>query len=120
MKKGANINNKNNSGKTVVHDTAEKGNFTVLNHLFEKYGEKIDINDKASRGRTPLLFAAENAGFDKSNKEPVYLPIIKLLVEKKSDLTCKDIEGKTALDLVRSAKAKEAEEYLINASSAKN
>jgi ankyrin repeat protein len=67
------------AGKTICRMLIDKG---------------ADINATAQDGTTPLMLAAQNAKLD----------VVELLLKKGANANAKDATGKTALDIINSAK----------------
>jgi len=84
---GADVNAKDNEGKTAFHYATEKGQIDVIK-LLKELG--ADVNAKDNEGKTALHYAAEKGQID----------LIKLLKELGADINAKDKwPGKTALAL---------------------
>ncbi|KAJ9157280.1 Ankyrin repeat domain-containing protein [Pleurostoma richardsiae] len=86
LAKGADVNEKNNSGQTVLHFVASKSNIDIARRLFEhKPPASARVRDK--RGQYPLHRAAAVGS----------VPMINLLLQNKSPLNATDSSGQTAL-----------------------
>ena len=84
LEKGADVNAKDNDGRTALMFAAEKGHTEIVQILLKK---GADVNAEDEYGGTALMIAAENG----------HTEIIKLLLEKGADVNAKDWYGKTAL-----------------------
>ncbi|KAG6363000.1 hypothetical protein INS49_008095 [Diaporthe citri] len=86
LSKGADPNEKNNTGQTVVHFVASKNNIDIARRLFENQPPaSARIRDK--RGQYALHRAAAIGS----------VPMINLLIKNKSPLNATDSDGQTAL-----------------------
>ena len=84
LRKGADINTKNNIGGTALMLAAENGNTEIVNLLLDK---GADINSKDKDGWGALIFAAQNG----------HTEIITLLLDKGVDINLKTNIGTTTL-----------------------
>ena len=82
---GADINVKNNEGKTVLHLASSSGRHEVVKVLLDNKGADIDAKD--NQGRTALMVASVWNDFE----------IVTSLVDKGAEINAKDKDGKTAL-----------------------
>ncbi len=98
--KGADLNTKDNSGKTPLHEAASSGNQEIV-ELFVVKGADIQARD--SDNRTPLHEAAYNG-----NQE-----IVKLFVVKGTDIQARDNSNRTPLHQAAIEGNKEIVELLI-------
>ena len=78
LEKGAELETKDNSGRTPLSYAAEKGHEAVVKLLLEK-GAELETKD-TSYGQTPLSYAAEKG----------HEAVVKLLLEKGAELETKD------------------------------
>ncbi|KAI5920766.1 ankyrin repeat-containing domain protein [Camillea tinctor] len=86
LSRGADVNQKNNNGQTVLHFVASKNNLDVARKLFDsKPPASTRVRDK--RGQYPLHRAAAIGS----------VPMLKLLLENRSPLNATDNVGYTAL-----------------------
>lgn len=86
LSKGADPNEKNNTGQTVVHFVTSKNNIDIARRLFENQPPaSARIRDK--RGQYALHRAAAIGS----------VPMINLLIKNKSPLNATDSDGQTAL-----------------------
>jgi ankyrin repeat protein len=83
-KEGADLEAKDNSGRTTLHSAAEGGHLECIKYLIDK---GADIEAKDYGGGTPLHSAAEGG----------HLECLKYLIGKGADLEAKDSAGKTPL-----------------------
>jgi len=84
LNKGANVDVKDNDGRTPLLWAAENRHEAVVRLLLDK-GASVDAKDNNSR--TPLLWAAENG----------YEAIMRLLLDKGANIDAKDNNGRTPL-----------------------
>ncbi len=61
VKKGANVNHRNEGGFTPLMHVAYAGNVELVKFLLEN---GADANAKTANGKTPLIFAREKGGDD--------------------------------------------------------
>ena len=92
-----NINEKTNFGCTPLHIASYNGNLKIVKLLI-KY--QVPSNEKDNDGRTPLHCASVYGKFE----------IVKELIDY-SDLSIKNYDGETALDL---AKTEEIKQFIID------
>ncbi|KAI1160567.1 ankyrin [Nemania serpens] len=86
LRRGADVNQKNNNGQTALHLISSKSNLEVARTLFaHKPPASCRVRDK--RGQYPLHRAAAVGS----------TPMVKLLIENGSPLNATDIAGYTAL-----------------------
>ncbi|MEO0202771.1 MAG: ankyrin repeat domain-containing protein [candidate division WOR-3 bacterium] len=88
INKGADINIKNNNGKTPLHIAVENEYEDIVKLLLEK---NVDVNIKDNEGNTPLHKAVKNGNYF----------IIKELLKFGADKNIKNNEGKTPFDLAK-------------------
>ena len=88
-KHGAEVNGRNTTGSTPLHEAALAGQKGVVELLLSK-GARVNEADLES-GSTALHFAA---GWGRAE-------VVKLLLERSADRTRKNKAGKTPLDLAR-------------------
>ena len=84
LEKGADVDSKDDTGRTPLSWAAENGHEAVVKLLLEK---GADVSSKDKYGQTPLSWAAEN-GLEM---------VMKLLLEKGADVDSKDKDGQTPL-----------------------
>jgi hypothetical protein len=82
--KGADLEAKDNYGRTPLQLSAQREDLECLKYLIDK---GADLETKHDDGRTPLHSSAENGR----------LECLKYLIDKGSDLEAKDNEGRTPL-----------------------
>ena len=122
IKRGCDIEIKNNSGLTVMHMAAQGDRPNVLVYFKEKYN--LNYNDKDYSGSTPLHWAcymsSENAlnyliswiddvnVIDNKGQTPLHIAIfsdriniIKKLLNKGADTSIRDSSGKTVYDITK-------------------
>lgn len=101
IKFGANINEKDNYGKTPLMIACKSNQTEVVNYLISI---EVDVNEKDNFGNTALHYAAENLNID----------MVKALIKKGANLTFINNEGLSAYKI--------AEEKLssLNKSDSKN
>jgi ankyrin repeat protein len=84
---GADVNARNNSGKTPLHGAAEDCLcIEILQHLVS---QGANVNAKDDTGRVPLHYAV---------RPYPNIDILKYLISQGADTCTQDNEGKTALD----------------------
>ena len=118
IKKGANVNCKNNYGNTPLIYSI-KYSFTSCSKLLIEYG--ADVNIVNNYGETALIYLAGSISYKNfRNIEKPSIPIIDLLINSNIDLNKKNIEGKDAFDInkkikiyVKSKYPDKYKEYLI-------
>ena len=84
LAQGADVNAKNQEGKTALMGAAKKGQSEVVKILLDA---KADINAQDASGKTALIYAAKNSS----------LEVVKLLLAAGADVNIKDKKGETAL-----------------------
>ena len=82
--KGADVNAKDNDGRTQLHRAAYNGHKDMAKLLIAKGS---DANAKDNAGWTPLYYAAQNGQKD----------VVELLIAKDADVNAKDADGSTPL-----------------------
>ena len=87
---GADANIKDNLGNTALFYATHHHDGTVFNMLKDK---GADINTLNEKKQTILIYAVENEIVDES--------LLKLLIEKKIDISAKDADGKSAFDYAK-------------------
>ncbi len=97
---GADVNARNEYGKTPLHLAVDRGGIDIVELLIAK---GADVNAQDNHGNTPLQAAAENG-----MKE-----YAELLIAKGADVNAKDFLGKTALHKARTRYGKSAAEVLL-------
>ena len=140
LQHGANLNETDIEGRTVLHVTAEEGRTSLLQLLIEQTNN-VNLNSRDKDGRTPLHVAAEkgntevakaliHSGADVNIKETIfgYTPlhtaawfgsesIVQLLLEnEKTDLTAQTHAKHTALSLAELWKREDIVSLLKNVS----
>jgi hypothetical protein len=88
IKEGANVNDKDEHGRTPLHKAAAKGDKEIVETLIE-YGANVNAID--NQKETPLHEAAWSGN----------AIIVKTLVANKADVKAKNVNGKTAADITR-------------------
>lgn len=99
--KGADIHTRDNDNKTTLHTAVETWDKNVVRFLMES---GVNKNTQDNKGKTALHYAVQNGSY--------FLDLIKEMIEKGADITIKDKEGKTPLDLASEGKHKEIIELL--------
>ena len=135
LKKGADVNAKNDYGCTAISRAGREGLLEVAKYLFEN---GADVNEKDNDGQTALMKAATwgkldvvkyltecGAELDVKDKygvtalmEAAYygrLGVVKYLAQKGADLDVSDMYGKTALDIAKELKRDDCVEFLEEA-----
>ena len=84
LKKGADVNTKDEDNRTLLHWAAFQGYIKIVKLLIEN---KADINARDNKGYTPLLDAAFKGNIDIAN----------LLISKGADVNARDDNGSTPL-----------------------
>ena len=95
LAKGANVNAKDNEGKTVLMwavDPQLSGSIEKVQALLEK---GADVNAKDNNGRTALMWAL--SGHERFVSDIFNPPIVQLLLEKGADVNAQDNRGQTVL-----------------------
>jgi ankyrin repeat protein len=100
IKKGSNVNVKNNKGETPLHNASNGGHFRIVKLLIEKGS---DVNAKAKNGWTPLSEASYKG----------HLEIVKLLIENKALVNIPDNSVYSPLHNASIAGHLEIAEYLV-------
>ena len=85
---GANIDDRNNKGKTALHDQAMNGRLGVMEMLL---GFEADINAECDKGNTPLHYAAHCGEAE----------AVEFLIARGADLVKINKKGQTALEMAR-------------------
>lgn len=99
IKKGANVNAKNQYGSTALMGAAAIGNVEII-ELLVKSG--ADVNARGKGGLTPLMFAVKNA----------HVEAVAALMNARVNVGLKDSAGKTALSMAEESGFTEIAEYL--------
>jgi len=113
INKGANINDKDIKGSTVLHLAVSGGSKELVEFLLSK---GMDINARDSKGNTPLQHAILNYVM---TYDINFLESVKFLINKGANINNKNINGVTALHQVAGATgtgcvSRELLEILIN------
>ncbi len=92
LKKGANLNTKNNEGKTPLHYAVIDNKYDyVIDNKYDYFKfllkKGANLNTQDNEGKTPLYYALIDDKYD----------YFKLLLEKGANLNTQDNEGKTLL-----------------------
>jgi len=88
IQNGANIDDRNNKGKTALHDQAMNGRLGVMEMLL---GFEADINAECDKGNTPLHYAAHCGEAE----------AVEFLIAHGADLGKVNKKGETALEMAR-------------------
>jgi hypothetical protein len=88
LRKGANVNARDESGHTPLHHAAYRGHAEVAELLLER---GADVNARDKDGHTPLHWAAAEG----------YADVARLLLERGADPSIRDRDGRTPLDVAR-------------------
>ncbi len=97
---GANVNAKDQQGRTPLHLAAEKGHAEAVQLLIER---GADVNCESKNGWTPLMVAAEKG----------YPPIARVLIAKGADVNARNAAGGTALFVAAYNGSKEIARLLV-------
>lgn len=87
VERGVDIHSKDIRSQTVLFDAVNHNNSKIIGYLLDK---KMDVNERDSQNRTPLLHSIVNR-CDAST--------IKLLLENKADIFAVDNEGKNCFQM---------------------
>lgn len=90
LAKGADVNAKDDGGRTALMTASDNGHLDVVKALLAK---GADVNATASNGWTALMAASYNGHVD----------VVKTLLAKGTDVNAKDNDGATALDVATAA-----------------
>jgi len=101
---GADPNGKFPDGWTGLHEAACLGRVEIAALLLQAEAEP---NVETGSGMTPLLLAAEGAGW------PGYAEVARLLVAHGADVTVADPEGRTAVELAVRSRNQELVAFLV-------
>ena len=94
LNKCANVNDKDDDGRTALMIAAKYGYTDIVNALL---AHGADVNIKDNLGMTALMYAAENDNID----------IVNALLEHGADVNAKDKHKKTSLDMAQNNKIKQ-------------
>ncbi len=89
IEEGADVNAKDNLGKTPLHYSVEERDLDCLNFLIEN---GADVNAKDHLGKTPLHYSVEERD----------LVCLDVLIENRADVNAKDNDYNTPLDYITS------------------
>jgi ankyrin repeat protein len=92
LKKGADVNLKNDIGETPLHSACEKRLLEHVGRLF-KFHPELDPNVKNANGETALHYAAKS-----SNNNSNGINCCKFLISKGADVNVQDNQGKKPSD----------------------
>ena len=98
LKMGADVNARDEDGKTALHNASQSGYTEIVRLLLDN---GADVNAKDNYGRTALHNASESG----------YTEIVRLLLNNGADINAKDKWGQTALSVTGRV---ETGELLIN------
>ena len=102
LDRGANVNEKTESGVTALMTAAGMNHLEVVQLLVNR---RADVNARSPGGYTALMSAALNG----------HAEVVKVLLEKGAEVNAKDISGRTALKYAESKDHKEVIELLKQA-----
>lgn len=91
---GGDINGRNKSGGTLLHDAVDRSNLDAAQFLLDR---GVDVNGQDNQGLTPLHLAKSEA-------------MVKLLIERGANVNQRNYQGQTPLHL---AKTQPVVEFLI-------
>lgn len=95
-----NVNTKNKTGSTPLHEAARRGNKKIMKLLLR---EKAGVDSQDNDGNTPLHLAAKSD----------HLAAIRLLLDKGANVTIKNAKGQTPLELATNLDRKKAVNTLL-------
>ncbi|XP_055954369.1 putative ankyrin repeat protein RF_0381 [Patella vulgata] len=84
---GADINKKNNHGRTSLYLAVQNGNLNAVNLLLKMGGRDVNLSD--NKGTSPLMLAVQNSKTE----------LIKLLLQYGADINKQNNRGRTSLYL---------------------
>jgi uncharacterized protein len=103
IKHGANVNSVDvNNDKLTPLMVAATHTYRVgysMNELLVKSG--ANVNDRASRGSTPIMFASWGTAQHYENE---YVKVVKLFIRNSANVNAKNDNGKSALSIAQSGK----------------
>lgn len=109
---GANVNAKDEYGRTPLHEAAERDHIKVVTYLVE---HEADVNRKDKNGKTPLLcaglktlsFLLANGANAESKNVGLWryarisrADVVQLFIDNGADVNCEDKYGETPLMFV--------------------
>lgn len=89
LSKGADVNIKDDDGRTLLHRIVHSSDISLAKELVLKYG--ADVNAKDNSGDTPLYKAAYNLD---------NIELAQFLIDNGADVKTRNIEGKTLLNII--------------------
>jgi hypothetical protein len=95
IRAGADINSRNQLGKTPLHLFIERGHFENIDGLLSNYHPDPNVRD--NDGKPPL----HRLIIEMMARDNIEVYPLSLLLEKGADPCLRDHDGKTAIDLAR-------------------
>lgn len=96
---GADLRVRSDKGETALHQAAMSRAADLVTALLDKDASIVNITD--NKGRTALMSILAHPARAVDDVEAGWAKVAEVLVVRGADLTIKDAEGKTALDLAR-------------------
>ncbi len=102
IKYGVNLNKRDSSGRTLLHDASIRNHFDIIKTLVQN-GANVYVKD--SRGRTPLMYASAKGHYDivkyLIDRNTFRIPVINggdvVMVETHEYLNTTDDDGRSSL-----------------------
>ncbi|XP_067668335.1 ankyrin repeat domain-containing protein 50-like [Haliotis asinina] len=99
---GADLSLREQSGSNILHSACYRGRFDVVKYVLSL--NTVDINSRGWKKRTPVMVAAVQG----------YKEVVELLVEHGANLSLRDDDSKTIVDLVLQGGHSEGKRWLIS------
>ena len=107
IKAGADVNRKTFSGENLIYIAARQRKYHLVDILVKN---GVDVNVRNKNGETPLLCAIKSTENQRPNVD-----MVRLLLEYKADVNCRDMWGKSALHYASNHNNSTIIELLLNA-----